>query len=186
MWFRLLYYCIEYYLILPIEHFTILQGGQNDLHMECINRGQEFWDNCVQRAEHFITTWILPEPLARWYTRSNKLHAIAFDTPGWMENVAVRVLRKFIVTEKITQQKVYDWLRQRGLLYWMVSLKLKLLQVGNGIAQTAESSQSSLIGTNNIIFTLLKMRSSGNPKSGVPITGQIKLPLDGHSNSTGQ
>ena len=35
-------------------------------------------------------------------------------------------------------------------------------------------------------LTLLKMRSSGNPKSGIPVTGQIKLPLDGHSNSSGK
>ncbi len=44
------------------------------------------------------------------------------------------------------------------------------------------------IGTQTSILTTvqLKMRSSGNPKSGVPVTGKIKIPLDGHSNSSGE
>ncbi len=61
---------------------TFSQDGQNNLYIERINKDQEFWDTCVQRAEHFIRTSILPELLAKWYTRSNKIYAIAFDTPG--------------------------------------------------------------------------------------------------------
>ena len=53
---------------------------QFDVHIERITKDVEFWKDCINKADHFIRTAILPELLRKWYACSNKVYAVSFDT----------------------------------------------------------------------------------------------------------
>ena len=56
------------------------ENQENDIHIEHIVKDQEFWDDCIIKSQHFFKTCILPELLGKWYTHSNKVYAVSFDT----------------------------------------------------------------------------------------------------------
>lgn len=59
---------------------TFTHSQENDLYIERIGKDFQFWTGCITKASHFFKTCILPELLGKWYTRSNKIYAIAFDS----------------------------------------------------------------------------------------------------------
>ena len=44
-------------------------GDDTGIHIECIFRDEKFWNDCVDKAQIFFRTCILPELLGKWYTR---------------------------------------------------------------------------------------------------------------------
>ena len=42
-------------------------------------KNAELWDDCVTKSKHFFKTSILPELTGKWYTKSDKIYAVAFD-----------------------------------------------------------------------------------------------------------
>lgn len=59
---------------------TFVENEQNDLHIERLAKDSEFWTNCIEKAHCFFKTCVLPELLGKWYTRSNQVYAVSFDT----------------------------------------------------------------------------------------------------------
>ena len=43
--------------------------SNDSIHIERINRNQSFWTKCIDAAQHFFTTSLLPELMGNWYTR---------------------------------------------------------------------------------------------------------------------
>jgi len=38
----------------------------NGIHIECIERNAEFWEECVRKAEQFLKLCLLPELMGNW------------------------------------------------------------------------------------------------------------------------
>lgn len=55
-------------------------GDETGIHTERILKDEQFWNDCVVKAQTFFKTCILPELLGKWYTRPSS--DIQTDSPG--------------------------------------------------------------------------------------------------------
>ena len=60
--------------------YVLLQRIKRMTYTLSVLKDQEFRDDCIIKSQHFLKTCILPELLGKWYTRSNKVYAVSFDT----------------------------------------------------------------------------------------------------------
>jgi len=64
------------------------------IHIERIERNPNFWDGCIEKAQHFFKISLLPELMGNWYTRpvvkdtSNETD-VANDLPGPSSTTAI-------------------------------------------------------------------------------------------------
>lgn len=58
---------------------TFSEDQEHDFYQERLSQNTEFWENCVTKSKHFFQTSILPELIAKWYTKSDKIYGVSFD-----------------------------------------------------------------------------------------------------------
>ncbi len=76
---------------------TFPQNKVDDIFIERIGKDAQFWSNCIDQAQRFFCTCILPELLGKWYTRSNKVYAIDFGASS--SNISTSCASTSVSTE---------------------------------------------------------------------------------------
>ena len=48
---------------------TFASDDEGNIHVERLDKDEDFWQNCVDKAKLFFKICLLPELLGSWYTR---------------------------------------------------------------------------------------------------------------------